>query len=113
MLRQGRSIEKLDSVIRTLADGETLDVSLRDHSLSGSFRGHRECHIEPDWLLIYRYELISKLSSKQASTFAKATVDTLAVIAPASKFDNAGHPVRLLSNFDASARHLLPLWREF
>ena len=36
-----------------LADGGALDASYRDHALSGDYKGTRECHIEPDWLLIY------------------------------------------------------------
>ena len=35
------------------ANGETLDAKYKDHSLTGNYRGNRECHIEPDWLLIY------------------------------------------------------------
>ena len=36
-----------------LANGESLDVKYRDHDLHGEYEGTRECHIEPDWLLIY------------------------------------------------------------
>ncbi len=36
-----------------LAAGETLDAKYRDHALSGNFNGVRECHISPDWLLLY------------------------------------------------------------
>ena len=36
-----------------LANGETLDARYRDHDLTGNYKGTRECHIEPDWLLIY------------------------------------------------------------
>lgn len=35
---------------------EALSESMRDHSLGGTYRGHRKCHIEPDWLLIYRID---------------------------------------------------------
>lgn len=51
--KQGKDIEKLFDVIGILANGETLDEKYRDHDLSGNFKGCRECHIEPDWLLIY------------------------------------------------------------
>ena len=44
-----------DGVTR-LANGEPLDPRHKDHPLSGEWSGHRECHIQPDWLLIYRYE---------------------------------------------------------
>ena len=52
--RQGKNITKLESVLETLVRGESLPEVMRDHSLGGTYRGHRECHIEPDWLLIYR-----------------------------------------------------------
>lgn len=39
-----------------LANGESLDPKHKDHPLSGNWVGHRECHISPDWLLIYRYD---------------------------------------------------------
>lgn len=40
-------------VIEILANGGKLDAKYRDHDLSGNYKGTRECHIEPDWLLIY------------------------------------------------------------
>ena len=51
--KQGKNTEKLLEVVETLAKGETLDPKYRDHQLTGNYRGCRECHIEPDWLLIY------------------------------------------------------------
>lgn len=54
--KQGKDIEKLFDVIGILANGETLDEKYRDHDLSGNFKGCRECHIEPDWLLIYEVD---------------------------------------------------------
>ena len=48
--------ELLETVIETLAMGSTLPPENRDHDLTGNWRGHRECHIQPDWLLIYRIE---------------------------------------------------------
>lgn len=53
-LKQGRSKELLREVIFLLADGKPLPVEKRDHALSGEWSGYRECHIAPDWLLIYR-----------------------------------------------------------
>ncbi len=50
------NISLLKEVVTTLANGEALDEKYRDHALSGNWRGHRECHITPDWLLIYRYD---------------------------------------------------------
>ena len=49
-------IELLDDLIRELAAGEKLPEKNRDHALSGNWAGFRECHILPDWLLIYRIE---------------------------------------------------------
>lgn len=49
-------IELLDNIIRILASGEQLPKKNRDHALSGNRIGHRECHIQSDWLLIYRIE---------------------------------------------------------
>ncbi|MEE3452776.1 type II toxin-antitoxin system YafQ family toxin [Dialister sp.] len=53
--KQHRDLAKLMKVIQILADGETLPAIYRDHTLSGRFKGTRECHIEPDWLLVYEY----------------------------------------------------------
>ena len=55
-IKRRLKIEKLDEVISILAKGETLDEKYRDHALAGIFTGLRECHIEPDWLLIYSIE---------------------------------------------------------
>ena len=49
-----KDIEKLKTVIRLLLDGKQLDPSCRDHNLKGNFKDRRECHIEPDWLLVYK-----------------------------------------------------------
>ena len=51
--KQNKDLGKLFEVIDILANGETLDAKYKDHSLTGNYRGTRECHIEPDWLLIY------------------------------------------------------------
>ena len=55
-IKRGLKIQMLDDVITALALGEALPEKNRDHSLSGNWIGHRECHILPDWLLIYRIE---------------------------------------------------------
>ncbi len=52
--RQGKGLSPLMTVIETLAKEEPLVESHRDHKLIGNWKGFRECHIEPDWLLIYR-----------------------------------------------------------
>ena len=56
--KQGKDIDKLFDVINTIAEGGKLDEKYRDHSLSGDYAGCRECHVEPDWLLVY--EVIDK-----------------------------------------------------
>jgi mRNA interferase YafQ len=47
-------MQELKSVIEKLANGEALDSKHRDHALTGNYAMFRECHIRPDWLLIYR-----------------------------------------------------------
>ncbi len=53
--KQKKDINKLFEVIELLAEGKSLEAKYRDHDLSGNYKGARECHIEPDWLLIYEY----------------------------------------------------------
>lgn len=53
MKRRGKDISKIDHVIDLLCAEETLPEQYRDHPLRGNWIGFRECHIEPDWLLIY------------------------------------------------------------
>lgn len=55
-LKRQMNIDLLDNVIRALSRGETLPEKNRDHALSGDWKGHRECHIQPDWLLVYRID---------------------------------------------------------
>lgn len=55
-MKQHRDITLLDDVIRLLATGATLQDTYKDHPLSGNWKGHRECHILPDWLLIYKID---------------------------------------------------------
>jgi mRNA interferase YafQ len=54
--KQGKTLEKIKIIIRTLLEGQPLDAIHRDHKLIGSYQGRRECHIESDWLLIYKTE---------------------------------------------------------
>ena len=53
MQRQARDLDKLKRVLETLVKGEGLAAKHRDHVVVGQYKGTRECHIEPDWLLIY------------------------------------------------------------
>ena len=54
--KRGYDISKLTAVIKKLANGEKLDAKYKDHRLSGNYENFRECHIQPDWLLIYTIE---------------------------------------------------------
>jgi len=56
MLRRGRNPEGIKFVMRSLIEEKPLAQKYRDHVLIGNFKDRRECHIEPDWLLIYRIE---------------------------------------------------------
>lgn len=51
--KQGKNTDKILAVIKKLARGESLDAKYKDHPLLGGYLGARECHIEPDLLLIY------------------------------------------------------------
>jgi len=53
MGKRGKKFEEFKEVIGKLAAGKPLEVKYRDHLLVGQYKGTRECHIEPDWLLIY------------------------------------------------------------
>ena len=52
--KQGKNLNKLKTVIEKLSKKKKIDPTFRDHPLSGNWKNHRDCHIEPDWLLIYR-----------------------------------------------------------
>lgn len=51
--KRGLKISRLQEVVNMLANQQPLDEKYRDHNLSGNYTGFRECHIEPDWLLVY------------------------------------------------------------
>jgi mRNA interferase YafQ len=54
--RQGIELSKLTAVVMTLSDQKPLQSQYHDHALVGNWKGYRECHIQSDWLLIYRIE---------------------------------------------------------
>ena len=58
IVKQGKNINKLMDVLRVLANGEILDSKYKDHALINDkyYKDCRECHIEPDWLLVYHYD---------------------------------------------------------
>lgn len=55
-IKRNSDIALLDDIIRALSRGEKLPEKNKDHELSGNWIGHRECHIQPDWLLVYRID---------------------------------------------------------
>lgn len=54
--RRGKNVEKFKILARTLLSGDPLDPIHRDHKLIGNYAGRRDCHIESDWLLIYKVD---------------------------------------------------------
>ncbi len=54
--KRGKPPEKIKKIIKNLINEERLDAKYKDHKLIGNYKGRRECHIEPDWLLIYKIE---------------------------------------------------------
>ncbi|MEW6185912.1 MAG: type II toxin-antitoxin system YafQ family toxin [Thermodesulfobacteriota bacterium] len=56
LIRRGKNLNKLKMIIESLVAGEELPIRNKDHALKGTLKDCRECHIEGDWLLIYRIE---------------------------------------------------------
>lgn len=54
--KAGKDLKKLEKVMKDLCNQVSLDQKLKDHQLYHNWVGHRECHVEPDWLMIYKYE---------------------------------------------------------
>ncbi len=54
--KRGQDLSLLQAVVTKLANGQALPEKNRDHALSGDWTGFRECHIAPDWLLVYKIE---------------------------------------------------------
>jgi len=54
MEKRGRTLEKIKGIIKKLVNEERLDARNKNHKLIGNYKGRRECHIEGDWLLIYK-----------------------------------------------------------
>jgi len=74
MIKRGRDPESIKDIIRNLIEGQTLDQKYRDHLLTGNFKDRRECHINPDWLLIYRIvgnRIIFERTGTHADLFSK------------------------------------------
>ena len=56
MRKRGKNVDKMQSIVQRLANDEPLEPRQHDHALSGNYQNRRECHIEPDWLLIYKLD---------------------------------------------------------
>lgn len=56
MKKRGNDLTLLEEVLSLLADGKPLAEKYRNHTLTGDFVGCSECHIKPDWLLVYEYD---------------------------------------------------------
>ncbi len=54
MIKRGYSSEKFEKVLNLLASDSEIPAKYRDHRLEGKFKGWRDIHIEPDWILIYK-----------------------------------------------------------
>ncbi len=55
-VKRGKDLEKLSAVVELLCEGNPLPKQYKDHPLAGDYSGFRDCHIEPDWVMIYRIE---------------------------------------------------------
>ena len=62
-VRRGLDIEKLLEVVRLLRQGELLPAKHRNHLLTGDYKGYWECHITPDWLLLYEKDTVIRIIS--------------------------------------------------
>jgi len=67
VLRQRKDLTKLEYVIETLLSNKKLESKFKDHQLSGKWKNHRDCHIEPDWLLIYQLTIDSLILERIGS----------------------------------------------
>lgn len=70
----GYNMQLLNEVVSKLQNGEALPEKNKDHPLSGNWKGYRECHIQPDWLLVYRYfdsQLILSLTRTGSHSYLK------------------------------------------
>ena len=65
--KQGKDLEKLEFIIETLLSKNMLDPKFKDHPLSGKWKNHRDCHIEPDWVLIYQITSVSLILERTGS----------------------------------------------
>ncbi|MFA6293388.1 MAG: type II toxin-antitoxin system YafQ family toxin [Victivallales bacterium] len=59
MRKRGKDLTKLESIVTKLASGTSLEPMHKDHPLLGAWKPSRDCHIEPDWILIYTSDIES------------------------------------------------------
>lgn len=74
MLKRGKDKEKIKKVIGLLVREEQLPQNCRDHKLAGNYQGRRDCHIEPNWLLIYKpleQEIVFERTGSHSDLFRK------------------------------------------
>jgi mRNA interferase YafQ len=72
MLKQGKDAVRIKTVMTALVEEDQLAESFRDHVLAGSFKDRRECHLEPDWLLVYKLvgdEIVFERTGTHADLF--------------------------------------------
>jgi len=78
MTKRGRALKKIKQIIKTLVNEKYLDAKHENYKLIGSYKGLRECHIKPDWLLIYKKigsEIIFERTGKYSDIYEKNDVD--------------------------------------
>ena len=68
--KRGYDLDLLDEIVNKLASKEELPEKNRDHNLTGKYAGFRECHIQPDWLLVYRTDETALILFFQTGTHA-------------------------------------------
>lgn len=74
MIKRGKNPNKLYEASSLLLQGQALPEKFKDHALRGRFEGYRDCHLEPDWLLIYRIsgsEVIFERTGTHSDLFKK------------------------------------------
>jgi len=78
MTKRGRALKKIKQIIKTLVNEKCPDAKHENYKLIGSYKGLRECHIKPDWLLIYKKigsEIIFERTGKYSDIYEKNDVD--------------------------------------
>ena len=74
-MKRHLDIDLLDNIIRKLASNEELPEKNKDHALTGNWIGHRECHIQPDWLLVYK--IVQKICIPATDACQKENIEAM------------------------------------